>query len=91
MPDAFADTRLETLSQHLAAMRQRYPMAGPQWTAKATEAVLACVASQRLPQQLALIEDLSRTIANARTEFAALGTIGAMPQTEIGRLLASFG
>lgn len=75
MHDAFTGTHAEALTQHLAAIRRRYPTTEPEWVAEAVRAVLACVTGQPSSQQIALIaeiEDLARTIANAKAEIVAL-------------------
>lgn len=75
MHDSFTGTGAESLARNLGAIRQRYPTAEPEWVAEVVRAVLAAMSGQPSPQQSALlaeVEDLGRTIANAKAEIVAL-------------------
>ncbi len=75
MPDLFAGTRAEPLARRLAAIRARYPAAEPEWVAEVVHAVIASLSGEPSPVQLSLlheVEELGRTIANAKSEIAAL-------------------
>jgi len=75
MHNAFAGTPVEPLARRLAAIRARYPADQPEWVAEVVAAVLAALAGQLSPPQTDLlheVEDLGRTIANAKAEIAAL-------------------
>ncbi len=75
MAELFAGTEAETLARDLDAIRARYPEGEPEWVADVVRAVLVAMqgevgeAEQKL---LAEVEDLGRTIANAKAEIAAL-------------------
>lgn len=59
----------------LAPIRERYPGAEPEWVAEVIDAVLACTSEIPSPTQFLLlgeVEELGRTIANAKAEIAAL-------------------
>jgi chemotaxis protein CheZ len=75
MPNPFAGTRAEPLARRLAAIRARYPGTEPEWVAEVVHAVIASLNGEPSPVQLALlheVEELGRTIANAKSEIAAL-------------------
>ncbi len=67
---------LEALSLRLAELRGRYPAADPAMVAEVVRAVLASMQGDLTPKEavlLAGVEDLARTIANAKDEIAAVG------------------
>ena len=67
---------LEALSVRLAELRGRYPAADPAMVAEVVRAVLASMQGDLTPKEavlLAGVEDLARTIANAKDEIAAVG------------------
>ncbi len=75
MVNLFAGTRAETLARDLGAIRNRYPAAEPEWVADVVRAVLAAVQGEVGEIErglLAEVEELGRTIANAKAEIAAL-------------------
>ncbi len=76
MGDPFAGTAAETLARELGAIRGRYPAAEPEWVADLVRAVLAALQGEMGETErdlLAEVEELGRTIANAKAEIAALG------------------
>ena len=75
MDNAFSGTPAESLAQALAPIRERYPAAEPEWIGEVISAVLACVSGDPSPDQSRLlgeVEELGRTIANAKAEIVAL-------------------
>ena len=67
---------LEALAVRLAELRGRYPAADPAMVAEVVRAVLASMQGDLTPKEavlLAGVEDLARTIANAKDEIAAVG------------------
>ncbi len=75
MPDVFAGTAAEPLAHRLGAIRARYPEAEPEWVAEVVRAVVASLGGDPSPRQIVLLrelEELGRTIANAKAEIAAL-------------------
>ncbi|MBV9775746.1 MAG: hypothetical protein JO143_01725, partial [Acetobacteraceae bacterium] len=75
MGELFAGTGAETLARELGAIRSRYPAAEPEWVADVVRAVLAAVQGEAGEIErglLAEVEELGRTIANAKAEIAAL-------------------
>ena len=69
-------TSLEALALRLAELRGRYPAADPAMVAEVVRAVLASMQGDLTPKEavlLAGVEDLARTIANAKDEIAAVG------------------
>jgi chemotaxis protein CheZ len=75
MHEVFAGTKVEPLAQRLAAIRDRYPAAEPEWMGDVVRAVIAAVQGEVAPAESALlaeVEALGRTIANAKAEIAAL-------------------
>ena len=76
MGEAFAGTGAEALARDLGAIRARYPEGEPEWVADVVRAVLVSLRGEvGEPERglLAEVEDLGRTIANAKAEIAALG------------------
>ncbi len=76
MGSPFAGTAAETLARELGAIRGRYPAAEPEWVADVVRAVLAASHGEMGETErnlLAEVEELGRTIANAKAEIAALG------------------
>lgn len=75
MHETLADTRAAPLVEKLEAIRARYPTAEPEWVADVVTAVLASLEGEPSTRQLRLlqeVEDLGRTIANAKAEISAL-------------------
>ncbi len=75
MPDLFTGTPAEPLALRLAAIRSRYPADQPEWVAEVVQAVVASLGGEPSPVQLSLlreVEELGRTIANAKAEICAL-------------------
>jgi chemotaxis protein CheZ len=75
MADPFAGTPAEPLARRLAEIRARYPAAEPEWVADVVHAVLAAHAGVPSATEVSLlheVEELGRTIANAKAEIAAL-------------------
>ncbi len=67
---------LDALAARLAELRGRYPAADPAMVAEVVRAVLASMQGDLTPKEavlLAGVEDLARTIANAKDEIAAVG------------------
>ena len=76
MADMFAGTGAEALARELGAIRGRYPAAEPEWVADVVRAVMAAAGGEAGETErglLAEVEELGRTIANAKAEIAALG------------------
>jgi chemotaxis protein CheZ len=76
MAEPFAGTEVETLARDLGAIRARYPSAEPEWVADVVRAVLAALRGEITEPERGLldeVEELGRTIANAKAEIAALG------------------
>jgi len=76
MGSLFAGTGAEALARELGAIRGRYPAAEPEWVADVVRAVMAAVRGEVGETErglLAEVEELGRTIANAKAEIAALG------------------
>ena len=75
MHNALLGRPAEPLATILAPIRERYPGAEPKWVAEVIGAVLACNLGRPSPNQFLLlgeVEELGRTIANAKAEIAAL-------------------
>lgn len=75
MHNALSGTPAESLAMALAPIRERYPGAEPEWVAEVISAVLACATGAPSPHQFRLleeVEELGRTIANAKAEIVAL-------------------
>ena len=75
MHEIFVGTSAEPLARRLAAIRARYPAAEPEWVADVVRAVIAAVQGEPTSAESALLVEvatLGRTIANAKTEIAAL-------------------
>ncbi|MDQ2802891.1 MAG: protein phosphatase CheZ [Pseudomonadota bacterium] len=75
MPESFTGTRAEPLRRLLKGIRERYPAGEPEWVADVVGAVLASLNGEISSVEVRLlreVEELGRTIANAKTEIAAL-------------------
>ncbi|HSU07153.1 MAG TPA: protein phosphatase CheZ [Acetobacteraceae bacterium] len=75
MADPFAGTRAGPMARHIAAIRTRYPAAEPEWVAEVVHAVMASLDRKPSPRQARLlheVEELGRTIVNAKREIAIL-------------------
>lgn len=75
MHNGLSGTPAESLATALAPIRERYPGAEPEWIAEVISAVLACTSGAPSPSQSRLleeVEELGRTIANAKAEIVAL-------------------
>ena len=75
MADPFAGTRVEPLARCIATIRARYPAAEPEWVAEVVRAVVTSLHGELSPGQTLLlheVEELGRTIVNAKAEIAAL-------------------
>ncbi|MEO8716556.1 MAG: protein phosphatase CheZ [Acetobacteraceae bacterium] len=76
MAEHFTGTAVETLARVIGAIRARYPAAEPEWVADVVRAVLAAMRGEISEPERGLleeVEELGRTIANAKAEIAALG------------------
>jgi chemotaxis protein CheZ len=75
MPEFFVGTWAEPFARDIAAIRSRYPEAEPEWVADVVRAVLASLERKPSARQMRLlreVEELGRTIVNAKREIAAL-------------------
>ncbi len=76
MGEAFSGTEVEMLARDLGAIRDRYPTGEPEWVADVVRAVLVSLCGDVGETERGLlveVEELGRTIANAKAEIAALG------------------
>ena len=76
MAELFAGTAAAALARDLDAIRTRYPEGEPEWVADVVRAVLVSMRGEMGEAERTLlteVEDLGRTIANAKAEIAALG------------------
>jgi chemotaxis protein CheZ len=75
MPDLFTGTQAEPLARRLTAILARYPTAEPEWVMEVARAVIASLSGEPSLIQRALlreVEELGRTIDDAKSEIAAL-------------------